>query len=110
VHIHFEEGRILSRDGRPPPIWERYARKDVYRVGDNPTGHASAELEVLIRFREFLGTFVEHCHNTQHEDHAMLLRWDARSPGQVVAIPTPIPDWEGVYYEPSNDLPTASAD
>jgi FtsP/CotA-like multicopper oxidase with cupredoxin domain len=110
VHIHFEEGRILSRDGAPPPIWERYARKDVFRVGDNPTGHASAEVEVLIRFREFLGTFVEHCHNTQHEDHAMLLRWDARSPGQLVAIPTPMPDWEGVYYEPSNDLPTASAD
>jgi manganese oxidase len=106
VHIHFEEGRILSRDGAPPPVWERGARKDVFRVGDNPTGHASGELEVLIRFREFLGTFVEHCHNTQHEDHAMLLRWDARNPGQVLAIPTPIPDWEGVYYEPTVGLPT----
>jgi FtsP/CotA-like multicopper oxidase with cupredoxin domain len=107
VHIHFEEGRILTRDGAPPPIWERWARKDVFRVGDNPTGQSSGEVEVLIRFREFVGTFVEHCHNTQHEDHAMLLRWDVRNPGQVIAIPTPIPDWEGVYYEPSEDLPTA---
>jgi hypothetical protein len=31
----------------------------------------------------------------------MLLRWDARAPGQIVAIPTPIPEWEGVFYEPS---------
>jgi manganese oxidase len=101
VHIHFEEGRIISRDGGPPLLWERGARKDVFRVGDNPTGHTAASMDVLIRFREFLGSFVEHCHNTQHEDHAMLLRWDNRAPGQVVAVPTPIPDWEGVSYEPT---------
>ena len=29
---------------------------------------------MAIRFREFAGTYMEHCHNTQHEDHAMLLR------------------------------------
>lgn len=106
VHIHFEEGRILSRDGAPPPIWERFARKDVYRIGGGP--QSSSEVEVLIRFREFLGTYMEHCHNTQHEDHSMLLRWDIRNPGQAIAIPTPIADWEGVYYEPSLDLPTAN--
>src|SRR5262249_13384686 len=33
VHVHFEEGRILSRDGRAVPAWERGARKDVYRIG-----------------------------------------------------------------------------
>ena len=42
-----------------------------------------------------LGSFMEHCHNTQHEDHAMLLRWDIRNPGQTIAIPTPISTWEG---------------
>jgi manganese oxidase len=102
VHIHFEEGRILNRDGLAPPAWERGARKDIYRVGGGPG--SSLNLQVLIRFREFLGTFMEHCHNTQHEDHSMLLRWDVRNPGQAVAIPTPIPDWEGVYYEPSLGL------
>ncbi|MBI1250295.1 MAG: multicopper oxidase domain-containing protein [Alphaproteobacteria bacterium] len=106
AHIHFEEGRILTRDGAPPPAWERGARKDVYRIGRG-TADSSNEVEVLIRFREFLGTYVEHCHNTQHEDHAMLLRWDSRAPGQVVAVPTPIPTWEGVYYEPTWDIPTA---
>ena len=106
VHIHFEEGRILSRDGGPPPIWERWARKDVYRIGDGPD--TAREMDVLIRFREFMGTYMSHCHNTTHEDHAMLLRWDIRNPGQTVAIPTPIPDWEGVHYEPSYELPTAT--
>ncbi len=110
VHIHFEEGRILSRaNGLVPlsvPAWERGARKDIYRIGGNPG--ESFDVTLLIRFREFLGTYMEHCHNTQHEDHAMLLRWDVRNPGQAIAIPTPIADWEGVYYEPSLDLPTAN--
>jgi len=102
VHIHFEEGRILNRDGDAVPVWERWARKDVYRIGEGPD--SSQEVQVLVRFREFAGTYVEHCHNTQHEDHAMLLRWDLRAPGQVMAIPTPVPTWEGVFYEPSFDL------
>ncbi len=104
VHIHFEEGQILSRDGAAPHAWESGARKDVYRIGDGPDG--AFEMQVLLRFREFLGTFMEHCHNTQHEDHSMLLRWDVRNPGNTIAIPTPVPDWEGVYYEPSFGLPT----
>jgi len=106
VHIHFEEGRILSRDGAPPRLWEAGARKDIYRIGGGPGGvpDTTGDMVLLIRFREFLGTFMEHCHNTQHEDHSMLLRWDVRNPGQAVAIPTPIADWEGVYYEPSVGL------
>ena len=107
IHIHFEEARILSRDGQPPSPWERLSRKDVFRIGGGPED--SEDLVVLIRFREFLGSYVEHCHNTMHEDTSMLLRWDNRSPGQVVAMPTPVPDWEGVSYEPSEDLPTAVA-
>ena len=68
---------------------------------------SAREITVAIRFREFMGTFVEHCHNTTHEDHAMLLRWDIRNPGQTVAIPTPYPEWEGVKYVESSVLPTA---
>ncbi|MFQ5352530.1 MAG: multicopper oxidase domain-containing protein, partial [Candidatus Binatia bacterium] len=104
VHIHFEEGQILQRGGKAPPIWERWARKDVYRIGRMPDSLDS--VDVAIRFREFLGTYMEHCHNTQHEDHAMLLRYDVEHPGQMIAMPTPIPEWEGVYYDDSMELPT----
>ena len=98
VHVHFEEGQYLARDGAIPPPWEVGARKDMYRVSNLPPPDSSATIDVAIRFREFAGTYVEHCHNTTHEDKAMLLRWDLEAPGQTVRIPTPIPGWDGVTY------------
>lgn len=104
IHIHFEEGIILSRNGLPPPEHEKWARKDVYRLG--PQEDSGDIVEIALRFREFAGTYMEHCHNTQHEDHAMLLRWDIENPGQVKLMPTPIPTWDGVSYVDSVALPT----
>jgi FtsP/CotA-like multicopper oxidase with cupredoxin domain len=104
IHIHFEEGLILRRNGQPPPEWEKWARKDMYRIGPRPDD--STTVELAIRFREFAGTFMEHCHNTQHEDHAMLLRWDLEYPGQLKLMPAPIPTWDGVNYAGSAALPT----
>ena len=105
VHVHFEEGIILTRGGRTPPEWERWARKDMYRIGNRID--SLPDVELAIRVREFGGTYVEHCHNTTHEDTAMLLRWDSEHPGQQVTIPCPIPSWEGCEYVPTTALPTA---
>lgn len=69
IHIHFEEFRILSRNGRKPSPAEA-GRKDVVRLGPND------EVQIFMRFRDFLGRHPMHCHNTLHEDHAMMLRWD----------------------------------
>jgi manganese oxidase len=104
IHVHFEEGVILKRGGQDPPEWEKWARKDVYRIG--PQDDSTDSVEIAIRFREFAGTYMEHCHNTQHEDHAMLLRWDIEHPGQVQLMPAPIPTWDGVEYVDSAALPT----
>ena len=104
IHIHFEEAQILERDGRAPPEWEKWARKDMFRVGR--MGDSGDKVKVAIRFREFMGSYMEHCHNTTHEDRAMLLRWDLESPGQVRVMPTPMPTWDGVGYVPSYALPT----
>jgi FtsP/CotA-like multicopper oxidase with cupredoxin domain len=104
VHVHFEEGIILRRGDAPPPEWERWARKDIYRVG--PEDDSTTSVVMAIRFREFAGTYMEHCHNTQHEDHAMLLRWDLEHPGQVLLMPAPLPTWDGVEYVDSAALPT----
>lgn len=69
IHIHFEEGRILTRNGAAPPPHER-GRKDVYTLNKATT------LEVFLRFRDFTGKYPMHCHNLVHEDHAMMVRWD----------------------------------
>jgi FtsP/CotA-like multicopper oxidase with cupredoxin domain len=104
VHVHFEEGIVLNRDGKAPPEWEKWARKDVYRIGEGID--STMDVEIAIRFREFAGTYMEHCHNTQHEDTSMLMRWDVENPGQFQLMPTPLPGWDGVTYVSSAALPT----
>ncbi len=69
IHIHMEEGRILSRNGKPPPPHEA-GRKDIFVLKPGET------VKVFIQFRDFLGKYMMHCHNTIHEDHAMMLRFD----------------------------------
>lgn len=69
VHIHMTEGRILSRNGKAPPAHER-GRKDVYVL------KPGEEVRVLMRFSDFTGKYMMHCHNLTHEDHAMMVRWD----------------------------------
>jgi FtsP/CotA-like multicopper oxidase with cupredoxin domain len=68
VHIHFEEFRVLTRNGAPPPPLES-GRKDVLIMPGNSTA------ELFIRFRDFRGKYMIHCHNMNHEDNFMLVRW-----------------------------------
>ena len=109
AHIHFEEGQIIYKNGVAPPPWEKFARKDMYRLG--PEFNSAVQLDVVIRVRDLAGTFVQHCHNTQHEDNAMLLRWDSesqQSKDNKIMVQTPHPDWAGAHYDqPSFKLPTA---
>ena len=63
-----------------------------------------------MQFRDFGGMFMEHCHNTVHEDNAMLLRWELDTGGTAVLkpLPTPIPTPQGVkFIKPDQILPTA---
>jgi FtsP/CotA-like multicopper oxidase with cupredoxin domain len=69
VHIHFEEARILSRNGVPPPPHER-GRKDVFELRPGEV------VRILICFEDFVGKYIMHCHNTIHEDHHMMVRFD----------------------------------
>jgi FtsP/CotA-like multicopper oxidase with cupredoxin domain len=101
IHIHFEEGQILQRNGSSSniPAWER-GRKDVYRL------HPGGSVTLTMQFREFAGTYMEHCHNTVHEDNAMLVRWDIN--GNLVPLPTPKPTPQGVeLLTNTTKLPTA---
>jgi len=75
VHNHLEEFQVLSRDGKAPPI-EEIARKDVVRIGDSAVGtRNTGEVRIFLQFRDWLGDYPLHCHNTVHEDHGMMVRW-----------------------------------
>jgi FtsP/CotA-like multicopper oxidase with cupredoxin domain len=80
IHVHFEEFQVLSRNGQPPQGVER-SRKDVVRLGFNE------EVVIFSRFRDFVGRHPQHCHNTVHEDHAMMLRWDIDEVGDLKTDP-----------------------
>jgi FtsP/CotA-like multicopper oxidase with cupredoxin domain len=69
VHIHLEEFHILWRDGKPPRPYEK-VKKDVLSLAPNE------EVQIYIRFRDFLGKYPIHCHNVLHEDHEMMIRFD----------------------------------
>jgi FtsP/CotA-like multicopper oxidase with cupredoxin domain len=72
IHIHSEFFRVLTRKRRTPPLNERdgMAKKDTVLLRGND------EVEVLVKFRDHLGPFVFHCHNIEHEDMAMMARFD----------------------------------
>ena len=69
IHIHFEEARILTRNGAAPPPHER-GRKDVFELRPGET------VRILICFEDYVGKYLMHCHNTIHEDHHMMVRFD----------------------------------
>jgi FtsP/CotA-like multicopper oxidase with cupredoxin domain len=73
IHIHLEEFQILLVNGEIPGP-EEQGRHDVIVL------EPGAEVKIYIRFRTFLGKYVMHCHNTLHEDHAMMLRFDVVAP------------------------------
>ncbi len=64
-HMHVENFRVLSRNGRVVPPQER-GRKDVLNL---PGGD---EAEIYIEFHKFAGKYTVHCHNLGHEDLAMM--------------------------------------
>jgi FtsP/CotA-like multicopper oxidase with cupredoxin domain len=101
IHVHFEEGQIIARNGSASavPAAER-GRKDVYRLRKN------GSVTVTLQFRDWGGMFMEHCHNTEHEDNAMLMRWEVNNAGGAFLnpLPTPIPRPTGVTFEAPDDI------
>jgi manganese oxidase len=105
IHIHFEEGQVLARNGSASnvPAWEG-GRKDVYRL--RPGG----SITITMQFRDWGGMYMEHCHNTVHEDNAMLVRWEINGAGTPFLNPMPTPKAtpQGVTFVPPDDIaPTA---
>jgi FtsP/CotA-like multicopper oxidase with cupredoxin domain len=104
IHLHFEEGITMNRGNKPIDATEKLVRKDVWRLG--PAG----QVQFQIQFGEYGGSYVNHCHNTVHEDFALLMRIqllnggaDGNAPqGQITPTPNPTPD--GVFYTTPESL------
>ena len=105
IHLHFEEGVTIDRGGDAIPATERFVRKDVWRL--RSTGRRTVTFQ--IQFGEYGGSYVNHCHNTVHEDFALLMRIQLLTgvPGSpqtaVTATPNPTPD--GVVFTTPEILP-----
>jgi FtsP/CotA-like multicopper oxidase with cupredoxin domain len=112
VHMHFEEGVTIRRHnaqtGVEMPIGptELNVRKDVWRL--RQAGGLPA-VTFQVRFGEFGGSYVTHCHNTVHEDFAMMMRMQilAGAGEQMAITPTPIPTPDGVFFQTPEILPEA---
>jgi FtsP/CotA-like multicopper oxidase with cupredoxin domain len=57
------------------------ARKDTVRLVP------SSSATIRMRFRDWLGRYVMHCHNVIHEDHAMMVRFDVGVTGDTKTNP-----------------------
>lgn len=107
VHLHFEEGRMINRGNRGLTVSETNSRKDVWRL------FPSGQVKVQVRFGEYGGAYVAHCHNTVHEDWGMLMRYDVltdpanpkNAHAQTAIVPTPNPSPQGVTYVTPEILP-----
>lgn len=62
----------------------------------------SDEIKLYMRWPDFLGKYVMHCHNVVHEDHAMMIRWDIVEPGKGFDQPRSA---AAVYAPPSEQQP-----
>jgi FtsP/CotA-like multicopper oxidase with cupredoxin domain len=105
IHLHFEEGVTFARSTGPLAPTENLVRKDVWRLG------RGSSVTFQVRFGEFGGAYVSHCHNTVHEDFAMLLRYQVLRNDDGTGNPfvgvslTPNPTPDGVQFLTPEILP-----
>ena len=74
VHIHLVDFKVLDRNGRPPPAYER-GPKDVVYVGENE------KVRFIAKFGPQKGRYMLHCHNLVHEDHDMMHQFEVGTGG-----------------------------
>jgi len=72
AHVHLGDQKLVSRNGQPPPPYERVKESWYLAPGD--------EIEVDIKFSDHAGTFVFHCHVLEHEDQAMMTQFETIRP------------------------------
>ena len=101
IHLHFEEGITMNRGSALHPGHRKTCAKDVWRL--RPGG----QVQFQVQFGEYGGSYVNHCHNTVHEDFALLMRIQLLvsditgsnpNPPQTMVTDTPNPTEYGVVF------------
>jgi FtsP/CotA-like multicopper oxidase with cupredoxin domain len=65
VHVHLDPFQVLRRDGRGPSDYD-VGWKDTVDI------RPAEVVDIAVRFTDYTGRFVMHCHNLEHEDMAMM--------------------------------------
>jgi FtsP/CotA-like multicopper oxidase with cupredoxin domain len=92
IHLHYEEGITMNRGNDTIPNTELLVRKDVWRL--RPSGQVTFQ----IQFGEYGGSYVNHCHNTVHEDFALLMRIQTLVGERTAITQTPLPSPDGIEF------------
>lgn len=74
MHVHLDMFQVLDRNGTPPSEAES-GWKDTVAVGPNES------VRVIVRFTDFTGRYLVHCHNLEHEDDAMMAQFEVLPSG-----------------------------
>jgi spore coat protein A len=69
IHVHLDMFQILDRNGAPPSEAES-GWKDTVTLAENET------VRVLVRFTDYHGLYMVHCHNLEHEDNGMMAQFN----------------------------------
>ncbi len=69
VHVHQAMFQILAINGAPPAATHA-GWKDTVNVP------AMGSARIIVRFSDYAGRYVFHCHVLEHEDRAMMARFD----------------------------------
>ncbi|MGP3967378.1 multicopper oxidase family protein [Streptomyces sp. 6N223] len=65
VHVHLDPFQVLRRNGREPSDYDG-GWKDTVDI------RPAEVVDIAVRFTDYAGRFVMHCHNLEHEDMAMM--------------------------------------
>ncbi|MEV0339362.1 multicopper oxidase domain-containing protein [Nocardia sp. NPDC050713] len=65
VHVHLDPFQVIGRNNRAPGRFDA-GWKDTVDI------HPTEAVEVAVRFTDYPGPFMLHCHNLEHEDMAMM--------------------------------------
>jgi spore coat protein A, manganese oxidase len=69
VHVHLDAFQVVGRGGRDPGAYD-HGWKDTVDV--RPAEH----VDVAVRFTDYRGPYLLHCHNLEHEDMAMMATFE----------------------------------